>query len=68
MAVRWTLPRLLERASTEFGEAEALVDGDLRWTFADLVGNVRRATAALIADGVKPGDRVAVWADRKSVV
>jgi acyl-CoA synthetase (AMP-forming)/AMP-acid ligase II len=62
MAVRWTLPRLLERASTEFGEAEALVDGDLRWTFADLVGNVRRAAAALIADGVKPGDRVAVWA------
>ncbi|HEY1626128.1 MAG TPA: FadD3 family acyl-CoA ligase [Streptosporangiaceae bacterium] len=62
MADRWTLPRLLERASSEFGDAEALVDGDVRWTFADLVANVRRAAAAMIADGVAPGDRVAVWA------
>jgi HIP---CoA ligase len=62
---RWpglTLPRLLERANTEFGDTEALVDGDVRWTFTDLVANVRRAAAAMIADGVRPGDRVAVWA------
>jgi HIP---CoA ligase len=58
----WTLPRLLERAANEFGDAEALIDGDVRWTFADLVANVRRAAAAMIADGVQPGDRVAVWA------
>jgi acyl-CoA synthetase (AMP-forming)/AMP-acid ligase II len=62
MADRWTLPRLLERAGNEFGAAEALVDGDVRWTFADLIENVRRAAAAMIADGVEPGDRVAVWA------
>jgi acyl-CoA synthetase (AMP-forming)/AMP-acid ligase II len=62
MADRWTLPRLLDRARNEFGESEALVDGDVRWTFADLVANVRRAAAAMIADGVRPGDRVAVWA------
>jgi acyl-CoA synthetase (AMP-forming)/AMP-acid ligase II len=58
----WTLPRLLERAKTEFGDTEALVDGDVRWTFTDLVANVRRAAAAMIADGVRPGDRIAVWA------
>src|SRR5580700_4598620 len=62
MADRWTLPKLLDRARNEFGESEALVDGDVRWTFADLVANVRRAAAAMIADGVRPGDRVAVWA------
>jgi HIP---CoA ligase len=62
MTDRWTLPRLLDRAGTEFGESEALVDGDVRWTFTDLVNNVRRAAAAMIADGVRPGDRVAVWA------
>jgi HIP---CoA ligase len=62
MADRWTLPRLLDRARNEFGESEALVDGDVRWTFAELVANVRRAAAAMIADGVRPGDRVAVWA------
>jgi HIP---CoA ligase len=59
---RWTLPRLLRRALNEFPDAEALVDGDSRWTFRDLVTNVRRAAAAMIADGVRPGDRVAVWA------
>jgi acyl-CoA synthetase (AMP-forming)/AMP-acid ligase II len=62
MADRWTLPKLLDRARNEFGESEALVDGDVRWTFADLVANVRRAAAGMIADGVRPGDRVAVWA------
>jgi acyl-CoA synthetase (AMP-forming)/AMP-acid ligase II len=59
---RSTLPRLLERARNDFGDAEAFIDGDLRWTFADLVAQVRRAAAAMIADGVRPGDRVAVWA------
>jgi acyl-CoA synthetase (AMP-forming)/AMP-acid ligase II len=59
---QWTLPRLLQRALDEFPDAEALVDGDTRWTFRDLVANVRRAAAAMIADGVRPGDRVAVWA------
>jgi HIP---CoA ligase len=62
MEDRWTLPGLLERARTEFGESEALVDGDVRWTFADLVTNARRAAAAMIADGVQAGDRVAIWA------
>jgi HIP---CoA ligase len=58
----WTLPRLLRRALEEFPDAEALVDGDLRWTFGELVANARRAAAAMIADGVRPGDRVAIWA------
>ncbi len=66
MADRWTVPRLLDRARNEFGDSEALVDGDVRWTFTDLVKNVRRAAAAMIADGVRPGDRVAVWAPNGS--
>jgi acyl-CoA synthetase (AMP-forming)/AMP-acid ligase II len=59
---QWTLPRLLQRALDEFPDTEALVDGEIRWTFRDLVTNVGRAAAAMIADGVRPGDRVAVWA------
>jgi HIP---CoA ligase len=59
---QWTLPRLLQRAIDEFPDTEALVDGETRWTFRDLVTNVQRAAAAMIADGVRPGDRVAVWA------
>jgi acyl-CoA synthetase (AMP-forming)/AMP-acid ligase II len=57
-----TVPQLLARAEAEFGAAEALVDGDVRWTFRQLAAEVRRCAAAMIASGVAPGDRVAVWA------
>ncbi|HYK66500.1 MAG TPA: FadD3 family acyl-CoA ligase [Streptosporangiaceae bacterium] len=57
-----TLPQLLARAGAEFADTEALVDGDLRWTFRQLTAEVRRCAAAMIASGVEKGDRVAVWA------
>jgi HIP---CoA ligase len=57
-----TVPELLAKAEAEFGDTEALVDGDLRWTFRRLAAEVRRCAAAMIAGGVAPGDRVAVWA------
>jgi acyl-CoA synthetase (AMP-forming)/AMP-acid ligase II len=57
-----TVPQLLSRAEREFGATEALVDGDVRWTFLQLAAEVSRCAAAMIASGVTPGDRVAVWA------
>ena len=57
-----TIPALLDRALAEFPGREALVDGGLRWTFAELAGQIRRCAAAMIASGVRRGDRVAVWA------
>jgi HIP---CoA ligase len=57
-----TVPALLSAAADEFGDLEALVDGAARWTFGELVTEVRRCAAAMIASGVAPGDRVAVWA------
>jgi acyl-CoA synthetase (AMP-forming)/AMP-acid ligase II len=57
-----TVPQLVARAEAEFGDTEALVDGDVRWTFRQLAAEVRRCAAAMIAGGVAPGDRVAVWA------
>ena len=57
-----TVPQLLARAEAEFGDTEALVDGDVRWTFRQLASEVRRAAAAMIASGVQRSDRVAVWA------
>ena len=57
-----TVPALLQRAEREFGNLEAIVDGDVRWTFADLAAEVRRCAAAMIASGVAPADRVSVWA------
>ena len=55
-------PALVERASREFGASEAISDGDVSLDFAELGRRIDRASAALVASGISPGDRVAVWA------
>jgi HIP---CoA ligase len=61
--VTWpTIPAMVRDAARRFGDAEAVVDGDRRVTFDDLVAAVAGAARALIASGVERGDRVAVWA------
>jgi HIP---CoA ligase len=57
-----TIPAAIARAARLFGEREGLVDGDLRLTFAELKARADGAAAALIASGIEPGDRVAIWA------
>jgi acyl-CoA synthetase (AMP-forming)/AMP-acid ligase II len=57
-----TIPEVLARAAERFAEREALVDGDTRLTFADLADAADESTRALMASGVEPGDRVAIWA------
>ena len=57
-----TIPALLARAEEEFSDTGALIDQEVRWTFAQLAAEVRRCAAAMIASGVAPGDRVSVWA------
>lgn len=39
-----------------------MIDGNVRWTWTALDGEVRRAAAAFLAAGLRPGDRVAIWA------
>src|SRR4051812_1147937 len=57
-----TIPGILDRAAERFGAAEALVDGELRLSWIEMVEEIDRAAAALFATGVEPGDRVAIWA------
>jgi HIP---CoA ligase len=56
-----TVPRLVEDAALRHGSAEALVDGALRLTYAQLAEEVDRYARAFLAAGVAAGDRVAVW-------
>jgi HIP---CoA ligase len=44
------------------GPVEAVVDGDVRLTYAGLGERIVASTRAMVAAGVGPGDRVAVWA------
>ncbi|WP_194898829.1 FadD3 family acyl-CoA ligase [Catenulispora pinisilvae] len=57
-----TIPDLVARAAADHGDREAVVDGEQRLTFADLASRVRQTGRAMIAWGVEPGDRVAIWA------
>jgi fatty-acyl-CoA synthase len=47
-----------------FGDREALVDvtQGRRWTYTELQGDVDRLARALLAVGVRTGDRVGIWA------
>ena len=57
-----TVPRLVDEAALRHGSAEALVDGALRLTYAQLAGEVDRYARGFLAAGLGAGDRVAVWA------
>ncbi len=49
-------------AADRFGNAEAVVDGPLRLTFAEVVDRIRCAAGAFAGLGVEKGDRIAIWA------
>ncbi len=57
-----TVPRLVDDASRRHGEIEALVDGAMRLTYAELAPEVDRYARGFVAGGVAVGDRVAIWA------
>ena len=57
-----TISAALASAAREFGGAEALAEPDgTRLSFRELHERVSEVARALIADGIAPGDRVAVW-------
>ncbi|WP_208324453.1 FadD3 family acyl-CoA ligase [Mycolicibacterium litorale] len=49
-------------AADRFGDAEAVVDGPLRLSFAELVHRIRCAAGAFAELGIERGDRAAIWA------
>lgn len=55
-----TIPAALIAAATSFSDREAVVDGDVRLTYAELHQRVRDCARLFIAQGVRAGDRVAV--------
>ncbi|MDQ4116240.1 MAG: long-chain-fatty-acid--CoA ligase [Actinomycetota bacterium] len=55
-----TVSNLLQRWADERGDAEALRFGDVRLTWSELDERVRRLASALRAEGIGPGDRIAV--------
>jgi acyl-CoA synthetase (AMP-forming)/AMP-acid ligase II len=61
--VTWpTIPAMVRDGARRRGDAEAVVDGGRRVTYAELQRMVDAAARSLIASGIERGDRVAVWA------
>ncbi|WP_405941850.1 FadD3 family acyl-CoA ligase [Streptomyces sp. NBC_00207] len=61
--LRWgSIAGLVQSAAERYADREAVVEGRVRISYAQLGERVERAAAACIAAGVEPGDRVAVWA------
>ena len=60
-----SIPRLVDASSEAFGDADAIIDGDVRLTFRELAVEMRRSARAAIAAGLAPGDRAAIWAENR---
>jgi len=57
-----TVPAAVRRAARRWPGDEAVVDGDRRVTWAGLAERMTLAARACAASGVRPGDRVGLWA------
>jgi HIP---CoA ligase len=57
-----TIPAAVEQAARRHRDREALVDGEVRLSFAELAAAVDEVARAYAAADIEPGDRVALWA------
>jgi len=58
-----TIPQAVRRAARQFGTRPAVREPNGHWIdYAELADGIRATAAALLAHGIEPGDRVAVWA------
>lgn len=60
-ATRNTLSDALQRSVRKVPSKVALIFGERRWTFQDLAQAANRVANGLLAQGLKPGDRVAAY-------
>jgi len=57
-----SIPRMALVNAERFGDELAVLDGDVHLTFREVADGLLETGRALIARGVQPGDRVALWA------
>ena len=57
----WTVADLLDHSVTRWADRTAIVDGDRRYTYAEVQHQARQFGSSLIGLGIRPGDRLAIW-------
>ena len=66
MSGELTIPALAIRAAQRWPDADAIIDGDRRLSFAQVAETMLNAAAAFVANGLEAGDRVALWAQNSA--
>ena len=64
-AIPQVMPQLIAWAAATHGERAALVEGELTLDFIALAARCREASRALVAAGIRHGDRIAIWAPNR---
>jgi acyl-CoA synthetase (AMP-forming)/AMP-acid ligase II len=62
-----SIPDVVRVNAGRFADHEAIVDGPVSWTFAELDAQLVGAVRAVIASGLQPGDRVGLWAPNSAL-
>ena len=57
-----TIPATAKTAAERWPDRVALIEGEDRWTFAQLWADARACASAMLAQGVGHGDRIGIWA------
>ena len=57
-----TIANLVQAAGVRHADREAVVGPRTRLDYAELARRVRRAAAGVMAAGIRPGDRIGIWA------
>lgn len=57
-----TIPKMAHHSAARWGDAPAVLDGELTLSFADVASQSAGVTASLVASGVAKGDRIGLWA------
>ncbi len=57
-----TIAQLIDTAAKQYGDQIYLQQNQRSFSFKQLAQNCRQVAASLMAEGINPGDRIAIWA------
>lgn len=60
---QWLVGDILERSVLLYGDRPAVIDGDVRRTYAETSDRIRSLAAGILALGVEPGDHIGILAN-----
>jgi HIP---CoA ligase len=62
-----SIPAAALTSADRYGDACAIVDGDVQLSFQEVRDDMLDVAAALVSSGIQPGDRIALWAPNSAV-